>query len=238
MVIDGRVGFIESLNWETRDLTETRDYAIQTTGKAEVAEMVRCFDADWEERPFEPRVGSDLIWCPNNGRQRIADFIDGARKTLWLQNERYQDMVIIERLVRAANRGVRVRIMSRALHKLKKKKLFEGVSGLRIVHDVGAKVRSLRELKLHGKIMIADNERAIVGSINLSPGSFDDRRELAIETASKLVIDRLVETARHDWKRSRKLPLSDEAVLADLEGHGVKDVSRLALAHSERAHHA
>ena len=238
MVIDGRVGFIESLNWETRDLTETRDYAIQTTGKAEVAEMVRCFDADWEERPFEPHAGSDLIWCPNNGRQRIADFIDGAKKTLWLQNERYQDMVIIERLVRAANRGVRVRIMSRALHKLKKKKLFEGVSGLRIVHDVGAKVRSLRELKLHGKIMIADDERAIVGSINLSPGSFDDRRELAIETASKPVIERLVETARHDWKHSRKLPLSDEAVLADLEGHGVKDVSRLALAHSEGAHHA
>ena len=233
MVIDGRVGFIESLNWETRDLTETRDYAIQTTGKAEVAEMVRCFDADWEERPFEPRVGSDLIWCPNNGRQRIADFIDGARKTLWLQNERYQDMVIIERLVRAANRGVRVRIMSRALHKLKRKKLFEGVSGLRIVHDVGAKVRALKHLKLHGKIMIADNERAIVGSINLSPGSFDDRRELAIETTSEHVVKRLVETAHHDWKHSRKLPLSDEAVLADLEGHGVRDVSRLALAGAE-----
>jgi phosphatidylserine/phosphatidylglycerophosphate/cardiolipin synthase-like enzyme len=238
MVIDGRVGFIESLNWETRDLTETRDYAIETTSNAEVAEMVRCFDADWEERLFEPQAGSDLIWCPNNGRQRIADFIDGAKKTLWLQNERYQDMVIIERLVRAANRGVRVRIMSRALHKLKKKKLFEGVSGLRIVHDVGARVRSLKNLKLHGKIMIADNERAIVGSINLSPGSFDDRRELAIETDSRPVIERLVETARHDWKHSRRLPLSDEAVLADLEGHGVKDVSRLALAHSEGAHHA
>jgi cardiolipin synthase len=233
MVIDGRVGFIESLNWETRDLTETRDYAIETTSKAEVAEMVRCFDADWEERPFEPQAGSDLIWCPNNGRQRIADFIDGARKTLWLQNERYQDMVIIERLVRAANRGVRVRIMSRALHKLKRKKLFEGVSGLRIVHDVGAKVRALKHLKLHGKIMIADNERAIVGSINLSPGSFDDRRELAIETTSEHVVKRLVETAHHDWKHSRKLPLSDEAVLADLEGHGVRDVSRLALAGAE-----
>jgi hypothetical protein len=34
-------------------------------------------------------------------------------------------MVIIERLFRAAKRGVRVRIMSRALHKLKNKKLFE-----------------------------------------------------------------------------------------------------------------
>jgi cardiolipin synthase A/B len=229
MVIDNSVGFIESLNWETRDLTQTRDYAVETTHKLEVAEMVRCFDADWAERPFVPRADSKLIWCPNNGRQRIADFIDGARETLWLQNERYQDMVIIERLVRAARRGVRVRIMSRALHKLKSRKLFEGVSGLRIVHDVGAKVRILKNLKLHGKIMIADDERAIVGSINLSPGSFDERRELAIETSSEHVVRRLVKTAEHDWDHSRKLPLSDEAVLADLEGHGVNDVGRLAL---------
>jgi cardiolipin synthase len=233
MVVDNRIGFIESLNWETRDLTKTRDYAVETTCKTEISEMVRCFNADWLEQPFEPRAGSGLIWCPNNGRQRIADFIDGANETLWLQNERYQDMVIIERLVRAAKRGVRVRIMSRALHKLKKKKLFEGVSGLRIVHDVGAKVRALRDLKLHGKIMIADDERAIVGSINLSPGSFDDRRELAVETSSKHVVRRLVETAQHDWKHSRKLPLSDEAVLADLEGHGIEDVSRLALARED-----
>jgi cardiolipin synthase A/B len=236
MVIDDKVGFIESLNWETRDLTVTRDYAVETTRKAEVAEMVRCFDADWDERPFEPAAGSELIWCPNNGRQRIADFIDSAKQTLWLQNERYQDMVIIERLVRAAKRGVHVRIMSRALHKLKDKKLFEGVSGLRIVHDVGARVRALKNLKLHGKIMIADDERAIVGSINLSPGSFDDRRELAVETYSKHVVRRLVETAQHDWKHSRKLPLSDEAVLADLEEHGIKDVSRLALVHDEDGH--
>jgi cardiolipin synthase len=231
MVIDNRVGFIESLNWETRDLTQTRDYAVETTHKLEVAEMVRCFDADWAEQPFVPRADSKLIWCPNNGRQRIADFIDGARETLWLQNERYQDMVIIERLVRAARRGVRVRIMSRALHKLKSNKLFEGVSGLRIVHDVGAKVHMLKNLKLHGKIMIADDERAIVGSINLSPGSFDERRELAIETSSEHVVRRLLKTAEHDWDHSRKLPLSDEAVLADLEGHGIDDVGRLALGH-------
>ncbi len=234
MVIDNRIGVVESLNWETRDLTETRDYAVVSTDAAEVAEMVRCFDADWEQRPFEPTPGSSLIWCPNNGRQRIASFIDGATETLWLQNERYQDMVIIERLVRAVKRGVRVRIMSRALHKLKRKKLFEGVSGLRIVHDVGAKVHALRKLKLHGKMMIADNRRAVVGSINLSPGSFDDRRELAIETSSAHVVRRLVETVEHDWKHSCKTPLSDEAVFADLTGHGVKDVSRLALAQKDR----
>jgi cardiolipin synthase A/B len=90
MVIDNKVGFIESLNWEPRDLTETRDYAVETTNEAEVAEMVRCFNADWDEEPFVPAPGSGLIWCPNNGRQRMADFIDCARETLWLQNERYR----------------------------------------------------------------------------------------------------------------------------------------------------
>lgn len=41
MVIDDRIGFVESLNWEPRDLTETRDYAVTTTKKSEVKEMTQ-----------------------------------------------------------------------------------------------------------------------------------------------------------------------------------------------------
>ena len=140
MVIDNELGFIESLNWETRDLTETRDYAVETTNAVEVEEMVRCFDAGLGRAAVRAGAGLEPDLVSDEGRQRIADFIDSAKETLWLQNERYQDMVIIERLVRAARRGVRVRIMSRALHKLKSK-IFEGVSGLRIVHDVSTVVR-------------------------------------------------------------------------------------------------
>ena len=36
MVIDDETAFVESLNWETRDLTETRDYAVVTTHDHEV----------------------------------------------------------------------------------------------------------------------------------------------------------------------------------------------------------
>lgn len=176
---------MESLNWETRDLAETRDYAVVTTSKREVAEMVTCFNADWSRKPFKPDPKSRLIWCPDDGRERIAAFIDGANKTLWLQNERYQDTVIIERLVQAVNRGVRVHIMARPAHKLKKNKLVEAIGGLRIMHDVGARIHVLKHLKLHGKMLLADEKRAIVGSINLTPGSFDARRELAVETDAK-----------------------------------------------------
>ena len=97
------------------------------------------------------------------------------------------------------------------------------------MHDVGAKVHLLRHLKLHGKIVIADGKRAIVGSINLSPGSFDSRRELAIETKSKSVLKRLVQVSRRDWKHSQRIDLSDAGILADLEKHGSKDANLLAL---------
>jgi len=220
MVVDNATGFVESLNWETRDLTETRDYAVVTSHPTEVSEMVACFDADWHQKKFEPDPTSRLIWCPNNGRERIAAFIDSAKESLWLQNERYQDTVIIERLVRAIRRGVAVHIMARPPHTLKKDKLVEGVGGLRIMHDVGAKVHRLKGLKLHGKMLLADEKRAVVGSINLSPGSFDARRELAIETDAHHVIERLVHTTHHDWEHSRPIDLSDEGLLADLKKRG------------------
>ena len=138
MVVDNETGYVESLNWEPRDLTLTRDYAIVTGHRHEVDEMVACFDADWEHQEFQPHPDSTLIWCPNNGRQRVAAFIDEAKHTLWLQNERYQDQVIIERLVRAARRGVKIHILSKKPHSLKAEKLIEGVGGLRILQDVGA----------------------------------------------------------------------------------------------------
>ena len=229
MVVDNGTGFVESLNWEPKDLTKTRDYAVVTTHGHEVAEMVACFEADWEHKEFKPAPQSTLIWCPNNGRQRMAEFIDATQHTLWLQNERYQDQVIIERLVRAARRGVKVHILAKPPHSLKPDKLIEGVGGMRILQDVGAKVHTLKHLKLHAKMLCADSKRAIVGSINIAPGSFDDRRELAIETDDPVAVKRLEKVARHDWDQSHPLDLSDAALLADLKKREGLDPDKLVL---------
>ena len=217
MVVDDETAFIMSFNWEPKDLTETRDYAVVTTANHEVSEVMECFDADWERKPFTPSERSHLIWCVGNGRERIGRFIDEARHTLWLQNERYQDPAIIEHLVRARERGVKVHVMARPPHKLKKEKLLEGVGGLRILGDVGVKVHKLKGLKLHAKLILADNVRSIVGSINLAPGSFDSRRECAIEVRDADVVDRLHEVTHADWKNSHPLDLTDEGLLAELE---------------------
>lgn len=143
MIVDDGVAFVKSLNWETRNLTETRDYAVVT------------------------RVPDD--------------------------------------------------------------KLIEGVGGLRILHDVGVKVHKPKGLRLHAKMLLADGERAIVGSINLAPGSFDGRRELAIEMDDPAVVKRLHDVAQKDWRASRKLDLSDEGLLADLAKRGNGGAEKLLL---------
>src|ERR1700678_2098528 len=228
MVVDDRIAFVKSLNWETKNLTETRDYAVITDHKHEVNEIIDCFEADWNGKSFDPGEKVHLIWCEGNGRNKIAEFIDRAKHTLFLQNERYQDAIIIEHLVRAKERGVKVHVMARPPHTLKKEKLVEGVGGLRIMDDVGIKVHKLKGLKLHAKLLFADGMRAIIGSINLAPGSFDSRRELAIEVRDQEVMDRLHTTVHADWHISRPLDLTDEGLLSDLDGtddHAAEDLA-------------
>jgi phosphatidylserine/phosphatidylglycerophosphate/cardiolipin synthase-like enzyme len=229
MVIDEEVAYIKSLNWAPKHFEQTRDYAVTTTHAEEVAEVLACFNADWDRRSFEGDMASLLIWCRGNGRERIVRFIDRASHSLFLQNERYQDMTVVEHLVRSHRRGVKVHLMSLSPHALKGAKLQEGVNALRMMEDVGIKIHKLKGLHLHAKMMLADNERAIVGSMNFSPGSFDQRRELAIEVSNEGIIKRLRHVFEHDWNNSHRMDLTDEGLLKDLEKHGRSDSGSLAL---------
>ena len=123
------------------------------------------------------------------------------------------------------------------MHSLKTGKLVEGVEGLRILQDLGAKVHKLKGLKLHGKMMLADGARALIGSINLAPGSFDSRRELAIVVHDEAVVKRLQELVDHDWENSHPLDLSDEGLLADLADEEEEATRELALENNHKGHH-
>ena len=239
MVVDDSTAFVHSLNWETKNVTETRDYAIITAHRHEVSEIIDGFEADWHRQSFNPGEKAHLIWCPINGRERLCRFIDEAQHTLFIQNERYQDEVVIERLVRAERRGVKLHLMARPPHTLKKDKLVEGVGGLRILDDVGVKVHTLKHLKLHAKMLLADGVAAIVGSINFAPGSFEGRRELAIEVRDPDIVERLHKIAHYDWENSHPLDLSDAGLLADLNGRNEdKAVAKLVLDNGKsKGHH-
>jgi phosphatidylserine/phosphatidylglycerophosphate/cardiolipin synthase-like enzyme len=100
------------------------------------------------------------------------------------------------------------------------------------MHDVGIKIHNIQQHILHAKLMLADDEQAIIGSINLTTGSFDERRELAIEVSDRHILERLRATVHHDWKHSYALDLSDEGIYEDLENRGEGGSEKLALGRS------
>jgi cardiolipin synthase len=100
---------------------------------------------------------------------------------------------------------------------------------MRVLDDVGIKVHKLHHMKLHAKLVMADGERAIVGSVNLAPGSFDERRELAIEVDDRKIVRRLGRVIDHDWKHSRPIDLSDKGLARDLKKYGPGVIHELAL---------
>ena len=53
MVVDDNTAFVKSLNWQTKNLTETRDYAVVTAHTHEVDEIIECFEADWNRKDFQ-----------------------------------------------------------------------------------------------------------------------------------------------------------------------------------------
>ena len=61
MVVDDEIAFVQSFNWDSEAFLASRDYAIITSRKSEVADILACFDADWHRTTFVPRDPS-LIW--------------------------------------------------------------------------------------------------------------------------------------------------------------------------------
>jgi phosphatidylserine/phosphatidylglycerophosphate/cardiolipin synthase-like enzyme len=73
---------------------------------------------------------------------------------------------------------------------------------LRILERTGVKLRRQKHLKLHAKLLLADEKRALVGSMNIDRSAFDVRRELGLVLDDGHVIERLGKLFEHDWKKA------------------------------------
>ncbi len=223
MVVDRKRAFIMSLNWAPKYFGETRDYALVTTVPEEVNEVASCFEADWQKTTFTSTPGSSLIWSVGRSREEVIQFIRSAQKTLYVQHEKYVDTPVIEALVEArAKRHVKVHAMALPIHSLRDFYRTEGIAGLRLLEDLGIHIHKLHGLHLHAKLMIADEERALLSSFNFYPKCFNERRELGIRFEDPELIKRLVKTFQIDWENSKRMDLSDEAIAEDLRKHEQK----------------
>ena len=209
MVIDGAAALIATFNFSDKYFTETRDYGVISHDVAVIEQVIAGFEADWQRILFRPRLDVGLVWSSAYSRGQMARVIDGAQDSLWIQHPKFVDAVILERIIAARERGVKVRVLCGGKHGVSDWDIYDTFSSLRLMERFGVKIRRQKHLKLHAKLILVDGCSALTGSMNIDRSAFDLRRELGIEVDSPAVVARLRDTFQADWQAARRYSAPD-----------------------------
>jgi phosphatidylserine/phosphatidylglycerophosphate/cardiolipin synthase-like enzyme len=139
----------------------------------------------------------------------MARIIDLSQRTLWIQHPKFVDAVMLERIIAARDRGVKVRLLCGGKHGLSDWDVYDTFASLRIMERFGVKVRRQKTPKLHAKLILVDGAYAQTGSMNIDRSAFDVRRELGIESDAPDVVQRLAAMFEADWKQAKKYHAPD-----------------------------
>lgn len=154
VVADAAVAVVMSLNPTPKCFTRSWDVVVVTSDAEVVGTLSRLFDADVAAVPVPPGVhGSRVLVGPEHTRDRVQAFLDSARDSLRILDHKLSDRAVLQQLRRRYSEGVQVSVLGSSLP---------------------------GPLVPHGRMVIADGERALVGSLALTARSLDARREVAL----------------------------------------------------------
>ena len=202
IVVDDTAALVATFNLCTKYFTLTRDYGVITHDPVHVAQIIEVFNADWQELDWTCSAYEGLLWSNSNSRYHMAQFIDTAKFRLDIQHPKYVDAVILERIAAAADRGVKVHVLCGGKHGISEWDILDTFASLRTLRRFGVKVHKQKNLRVHAKLLIVDDERALVGSMNIDRSAFDLRRELGILISDPPTVARLKSVFDADWELS------------------------------------
>ena len=169
------------------------------------------------------KVSGELLTCPDDCMQGLADFIDSADSEILLSLQ-YFEMdwywgwgvnPLLDSLENAADRGVAIRLVINQHYVNDNPGIRQAVNELNDWEgDVEAILMSENETvtKLHNKGVIIDGESVLISSINWGDNSILRNREMGLILHSQQVTQPYMESFWEDWNRL------DETTDTDIDG--------------------
>ena len=201
ITVDGDESYISTGNFDTTYYATSRDYGVFDTDASDVAAITAVFNADYAHSSITPSDGDDLVWSPTDSQTHLLALINGATKSLDIEQEEFSDTTLVNAIVSALKRGVTVRIV------LENPSSYS--SEVTDVENAGATVTgysSTTGFYIHAKTIIADYgtsaAKAFAGSENFSSNSLNDNRELGLITTDAGVVSGLESTFSGDFSGS------------------------------------
>jgi len=140
-----------------------------------------------------------VVIAPEQRRRTIIALIRGARRRLFLSIFRCDDDGVLEALGEAVRRGVHVQaiVTGRARDAASELNLIERFLA---VHGIEVH-RQIEAIKYHAKYIVADDEKALVASLNFTAKCFERTCDFMLTTTDAVVVSGLTELFSADWER-------------------------------------
>jgi phosphatidylserine/phosphatidylglycerophosphate/cardiolipin synthase-like enzyme len=192
ITVNNDESLILSGNLTSEWYTTTRDYGVFDNDANDVAAIVATFNADYKHSSITPSDGDNLLWSPTTAQSRLLSIVNGATKTLDIEEEEFSDSALISAVVKRAEAGVAVRVVVQDPSSYS--------SEISEIKSAGGKVvgyASTAALYIHAKAIVADyglSDAAVeVGSMNWTSNSLGSNRELGIilnDSAAESVVEK------------------------------------------------
>jgi cardiolipin synthase A/B len=181
MIVDGSTLYVLAFNLLHADIDRSRSLGLATRQKDLVKEASRLFEADFDRRPYTGGA-HDFLVSPVNARERLADFLRGARHELLIYDAGVTDKAMIRILKERAAAGVEVRILG---------KVEEGHERL--------SADPLPGKRQHLRAIVRDRRMAFLGSQSLRRLELDARREIGVLIRNPKIVREIVKVFETDW---------------------------------------
>lgn len=180
VVIDGTTLHLLGFNYTKLDL-RSRSFGLVVEDDQVVKEALRLFEADLLKQAYVPSANGSLVVSPENSRQKLSEFIEGAKSQLLIYDGKLSDTRMLKLIDARARAGVEVRVLGRCS------------KSARILCE------KLPKLRLHIRSVIRDGEQAFIGSQSMRKLELDGRREVGIIVAHRQSVRRMQAIFEEDW---------------------------------------
>jgi len=195
LILDESKAMVMTFNFTHSTFKNERNFALIIDDPQRVQAIASIFSADWNHVPSFNHA-HDVIVSPDNSRNMFISLITHAQTSIQIYAQNLNDYKIVGVLAKAAKSGVTIQILT-------SKPLREKQS--HYLTRAGIAIHYSQKFMIHAKVLIIDNQQAVIGSNNLTHASLDDNRELSVITHDPNVIKQLTATFSHDWNNKTRM---------------------------------
>ncbi len=199
VTVDGATTAIMSGNLTSQYYSTSRDFAVIENNSFDVNAIEKVFNADFAGTAVTPTDGDHLVWSPTDAQTQILGIINGATKSLSVENEEMGYATVVTALENAAKRGVNVEVtMTNDDNEYGSE--FDALTAAGVHVHTYAYTASLY---IHAKAIVADYGTSAaqvdVGSQNFSSASLNKNRELGFVTTNTSIISGINSALASDY---------------------------------------